>query len=310
MKRITYIFLSFTIITLALLLLINWSEIILSIASTQSEFHKLLSNHIGKFNKNPTSSGLILIAISFCYGVFHAAGPGHGKAVLITYLSTQKESLNKSIFISFSAAIFQSIVAIIIVTIISIILNNTFSKTHIVSLRVEQISYFMVMLFGMYISIQSMVRFKQLITSKFSVNSSQVVKQHGHEHDNCCHHSYAPVKKISSWQAVCVVISMGLRPCTGAIMILIYSKIIGIYWVGISATLLMGFGTGLTVATLGALTVFFREKLSYLASTHPAEHYSNSIRLILSFLGGAILILLGVSLIQASNLAVMEHPLF
>ncbi|MBU2864973.1 nickel/cobalt transporter [Reinekea forsetii] len=294
-----------------------WSDTILLITDLQTKFHKLLSKHIGQFNEHPITNGIILIGISLLYGVFHAAGPGHGKAVLVTYLSTQKETLKQGVLISFSAAIFQAAVAIAIVTVISVLLDKTFSQANLVSMRTEQSSYVLVMLFGFYFAIHSLLKLRGQLSSNKQVSSHTPTESssHNHQHeyyqsDQCCNHTYVPQNKISTWQTLGIIASMGARPCTGAVMVLIYAKIIGIYWVGIAATLLMGLGTGLTVAILGFLTIYFRDRISSLVSNNEGSHHSPLASIVLSTLGGTVLIFLGWSLLQASMLPATQHPLF
>ena len=292
-----------------------WSDTILLITDLQTKFHKLLSKHIGQFNEHPASSGFILIGISLLYGVFHAAGPGHGKAVLVTYLSTQKETLKQGVLISFLAAIFQAAVAIAIVTVVSVLLDKTFSQANLVSMRTEQSSYVLVILFGFYFAIHSLLRLRsQLSSDKQALNHHPTEgSNHQHEHshsDQCCNHTFVPQNKVSTWQTLGIIASMGARPCTGAVMVLIYAKIIGIYWVGIAATLLMGLGTGLTVALLGFLTIYFRDRISSLVSKNESSHHAPLASIAISTLGGTVLIFLGWSLLQASMLPATQHPLF
>lgn len=313
---------SITLATTILFLIVvwqYWSDSILLITELQTKFHQLLSKHIGQFNEEPISNGIILIVISLIYGVFHAAGPGHGKAVLVTYLSTQKETLKQGIMISFAAAIFQATVAITIVTLISIILNQTFSQANLVSMRTEQSSYILVILFGAYFVIRSLLKLKKRFLTHAINHTDGNIEKHNHAHnhshnhvhgEDCCHHTYVPEAKISKWQTLAIIVSMGARPCTGAIMVLIYAKIIGIYWVGVIATFLMGFGTGLTIATLGFLTIFFRDKMSRLVSNASTTHHSDITSVLLSTLGGVLLISLGWSLLQASLSPAAQHPLF
>ena len=56
-----------------------------------------------------------LLAISFAYGIFHAAGPGHGKAVISSYLVANQETARRGIVLSFASALMQSLVAVVIV---------------------------------------------------------------------------------------------------------------------------------------------------------------------------------------------------
>src|SRR5579863_988916 len=66
-----------------------------------------------------------LASLSFLYGVFHAAGPGHGKAVITSYMISNERALKRGIVIAFLAALLQGIVAIVLVGTAALIFNAT-----------------------------------------------------------------------------------------------------------------------------------------------------------------------------------------
>ena len=63
-----------------------------------------------------------LFGISFLYGVFHAAGPGHGKAVISSYLVANEETWRRGVVLSFASALLQALVAVAIVGIAAVLL--------------------------------------------------------------------------------------------------------------------------------------------------------------------------------------------
>jgi ABC-type nickel/cobalt efflux system permease component RcnA len=93
---------------------------------------------------------------------------------------------------------------------------------------------------------------------------------HDHVHDDSCGHVHAPDPATLdnanfSWSsALATVVAAGARPCSGAILVLVFSLAQGIYLAGVGATLAMAVGTGLTTGALAATAVFaksFAEKL-------------------------------------------------
>src|SRR3970282_317648 len=63
-----------------------------------------------------------------------------------------------------------------------------------------------------------------------------------------------------SWRKVmAVVFSVGIRPCTGAILVLVFALTQGVFWAGVGATFAMAFGTAITVAALATLALGSRE---------------------------------------------------
>src|SRR5689334_11076545 len=90
----------------------------------QSEFYREISSTI-RAAKSDGSAVWSLYAISLAYGIFHAAGPGHGKAVISSYLVANQETARRGIVLSFASALMQSLVAVVIVTICAGLLHAT-----------------------------------------------------------------------------------------------------------------------------------------------------------------------------------------
>ena len=63
-----------------------------------------------------------------------------------------------------------------------------------------------------------------------------------------------------SWRKImAVVFSVGVRPCSGAILVLVFALTQGLFWAGVAATFAMAFGTAITVAALATLALGSRE---------------------------------------------------
>jgi len=81
-----------------------------------------------------------------------------------------------------------------------------------------------------------------------------------HVHDEHCGHSHGPVPSElagpGGWRrGFGTIFAVGLRPCSGAILVLVFALAQGMFWAGITATLVMGLGTAITVATIAVLAV-------------------------------------------------------
>ena len=108
------------------------------ILAKQSEFYREMSSTI-RAAKSDGSAVWTLLAISFAYGIFHAAGPGHGKAVISSYLVANQETARRGIVLSFASALMQSLVAVVIVGVCAWLLNAT-AKTMCGTERVIEIA--------------------------------------------------------------------------------------------------------------------------------------------------------------------------
>src|SRR5512147_501649 len=94
------------------------------ILAKQAEFYRMLSGLI-RAAKADGSAAYTLLGISFLYGVFHAAGPGHGKAVISSYLVANNETWRRGIVLSFASAILQAFTAIAVVGVAAVFLGAT-----------------------------------------------------------------------------------------------------------------------------------------------------------------------------------------
>ena len=113
----------------------------------QSEFYRQMSSTI-RAAKSDGSAVWTLLAISFAYGIFHAAGPGHGKAVISSYLVANQETARRGIVLSFASALMQSLVAVVIVGICAWLLNATAKTMCGAEKAIEIASYALIAAFG------------------------------------------------------------------------------------------------------------------------------------------------------------------
>jgi nickel/cobalt exporter len=227
-----------------------------------------------------------LLGISFTYGIFHAAGPGHGKAVISSYLLANEETWRRGITLSFAAAVMQSLTAVIIVTVAAALLGATAKLMGDTVRIIEIVSYSLIMLLGarlLWVKGRSFIA--ALHALKAEPDNTKANTHHTHDH---CQHAHAP-----SWRAHChdhvphhqdepdilpwghahgpepqelsgpggwrrglsAIVAVGMRPCSGAIIVLVFALAQGLFWAGIVSTFVMGFGTAITVAAIATLAV-------------------------------------------------------
>src|SRR5512134_1762922 len=106
----------------------------------QAEFYKGLSGAI-RAAKTDNSALWVLFGLSFGYGIFHAAGPGHGKAVISSYVVANRETWWRGVVLSFASAMVQAAVAVAVVGIAAVILNATAATMKTTVYWIEVVSY-------------------------------------------------------------------------------------------------------------------------------------------------------------------------
>jgi nickel/cobalt exporter len=277
----------------------------------QSEFYREMSSTI-RAAKADGSAVWTLLAISFAYGVLHAAGPGHGKAVISSYLVANEETARRGIVLSFVSALMQSLIAVLIVGIGAWLLNVTAKSMCAAERMIEIASYTLIAAFGVRLVWSKGSGFIRALRSSLGGSEPRLALahavalhdghhahghgDHGHHHDHHHHHhDHAPTHPTvvhdpapglrhaghldpgqvhdehcghshgpepmqlagpGGWQrGFGAVLTVGIRPCSGAILVLVFALAQGLFWAGIAATFVMGLGTAITVATIAIIAV-------------------------------------------------------
>ncbi|HLO23399.1 MAG TPA: hypothetical protein VK193_08255 [Methyloceanibacter sp.] len=135
-------------------------------------------------------------------------------------------------------------------------------------------------------------------------------RDHDHEHDHHGHH-HAPGEACDhivdarqlagpfSWRKVmAVVFSVGIRPCTGAILVLVFAVTQGLFWAGVAATFAMAFGTAITVAVLATFALGSRELALKLGGA--SGTWANAVWTTCTIGGAVVIFLFGALLFAAS----------
>jgi len=130
------------------------------IFAKQAAFYRSLSGFI-RASKDDGTAMWSLFGISFLYGVFHAVGPGHGKAVISSYLVANEETWRRGVVLSFVSAAIQSVVAIVVVAIAAVLLGATAKAIGLTVHVVETVSYVLVILIGLLVPSVQKVRVSQ-----------------------------------------------------------------------------------------------------------------------------------------------------
>lgn len=287
------------------------------IAQQQKAFYASLTAAI-KAMKDDGSAAWWLMGLSFLYGVFHAAGPGHGKAVISSYVLANGETLRRGILLSFASAFAQAVTAVAVIGIASLLLRMTAIAITETTRWFEVGSYAVVALLGVYLVWRKILR--PLLTPRRPValgaqavvacthdhdhdhdhhHGSSHAHSHGHDHSHdhghhpvhahvdghghghahvllrahahdmgevcgSCGHVHAPppsmlTGEFSLTRAWSVILAIGLRPCTGALVVLVFAISQGLALAGVAATFAMAVGTGLTVSLLAVLAMVAKD---------------------------------------------------
>jgi nickel/cobalt transporter (NicO) family protein len=212
------------------------------------------------------------------------------------------------------AALVQAVSAIVIVGLLAAGLKATSLEIRATEAWLETASWGLIALLGawlLYTQLKPLFR-RSGTTSTGGGHGHQHGHGHSHnrdeegapdQHGACCGHSHiaAPSQLGGTWcwtKAWSLALSIGIRPCTGAIAVLLFALSIGLFWAGVFATIAMALGTAITVSTLVALAVGSRELATRWAGTE--SRWATGIQTAAGIGGSALVFMLGAAFFVAS----------
>src|SRR5919201_4594716 len=157
------------------------------IFAKQAEFYRQFSSLI-RAAKADGSAAWTLFGLSFLYGIFHAAGPGHGKAVISSYIVANEETWTRGVVLSFASALLQAAVAVALVGVAAALLNATAANMMRAVNVIEILSYSLIILIGvrlLWVKGRAFVSLLQTLHRPAPVGAA--VTPHDHEH---VHHDH------------------------------------------------------------------------------------------------------------------------
>ena len=244
------------------------------ILAEQARFYLMLSQLLREA-KADGSAAYTLLGISFVYGVFHAAGPGHGKAVISSYLVANDETWRRGIVLAFASAVLQALTAIAIVGIAAVLLGATAKVMGDTVRVIEMVSYALIVLIGLRLlwvkggSFLHLLRPQAAPAHDHHHDHAHGQEHHAHAHAHAHHHHHE--EEASAWghahapepgalkgpqwlkRGLAAILAVGLRPCSGATLVPVFALAQGLFWIGVASTFVMGLGTAITVAVVATV---------------------------------------------------------
>ena len=228
----------------------------------QAAFYRMLVQAVSSAKTDGAALGLL--TVSFLYGIFHAAGPGHGKAVISSYLLADGSTYRRGLALTAAASALQALTAIALVGIAAIALGATARAMNETVRVIELGSYALIGAFGLYLTWQkgrALVAAWRGQEPHHHHDHAHGHHHHGHDHGHDHSHGPEPAElKGKGWfrRGLTAVVAVGARPCSGAILVLVFALSQGIFWIGVLATFVMAFGTAITVAAVASLALLAR----------------------------------------------------
>ncbi|WP_299729981.1 hypothetical protein [uncultured Tateyamaria sp.] len=210
----------------------------------QRETQNALAQGLRAVRAGEAGAWATLMGLCAAYGFFHAAGPGHGKLVIGGYGAAARVTAVRLSALAVASSLAQALAAILLVGAGALVLG--WSRTQMTDAADKVLapaSFIAIALVGTWLVIRGARR-------AWSA-AAHPVDADGHCHT--CGHAHGPsidqAEAVTSWKdAAAIIASIAIRPCTGAVFLLILCFALGIPWAGIAGAIVMGLGTaGVTV---------------------------------------------------------------
>lgn len=322
-KKLSLVLL-FCLLVAAIVFLFPW--LFKQVVVWQRDFNELLSILLHQVNQDPIYAGSSLILISFLYGVFHALGPGHGKFIITGYLSTHQSKLSASMKLTFLSSLMQGVVAVSATSVVVVALNLSSAYFSMSQLWLERGAFGLILLLGVQWCYQSLkklyrqqnqpampeIRRAKFVSASSTIGQSAVkniaVFQH-HQHDeHCgCGHQHIPaqeqLERANDLKSqILVILSIGMRPCTGAIFVLFLAYMLDLYYWGILATMAMSLGTGMMLSGFALLVLYARQTAVKVGKWYLSPKLKMNFSALVKLIFGILLIGFSATLIYSTTL--------
>lgn len=229
-----------------------------ALLTVQREANRLIAKHMRAIRDGETSVPLLIgIGLAFLYGVVHALGPGHGKLVVVSYFLSREARIGRGLLMGLQIAVFHVISAIIVVALADLLLRKAFGGPPAEIAGVRVASYALIALIGVTMLSQAIRRSSR---RRAGLDVSHGCCGHGHEHQD-------------GWvQLGALSLGVGVVPCTGAVLILLYAMANDILLAGVLLAAAIAAGMAITMSVLGILSVVARRAVAQRVGAHGDGH--------------------------------------
>jgi nickel/cobalt exporter len=258
-----------------------------ALLALQREANRLIAQHMRAIREGDSAMPLAIGAgLAFLYGVLHALGPGHGKLVVVSYFLSREARVGRGLLMGLQIAIFHVISAIVVVAVADLLLRRAFGGAPAEVAGVRLFSYGLIALIGAVMLAQAFRR------SRHRRAGIEIA-------DACCGGAhYRPDDVRERVQQGGLSLGVGLVPCTGAVLILLYAMANDILFAGVLLAVAIAAGMAITMGGLGILSVIARQAV---ASRIEARGDGNGRLAAVSDYGGALAIMaIGAGLFWAA----------
>lgn len=240
-------------IGIGLWLVLPWEQVLRWAASEQREFQNAMARALRAVRAGEPAALLTLCTATVGYGVVHAIGPGHGKVLIGGAALASGATFRRLASLTVLSSLAQAGTAILLVGLLVFALRlNARDAADFTETWLAPLSAVAIALIGFVLVLRGLLALHQ------RRGTAKVDAAHDHDHKSCgCGHAHGPtVEEVHSLnsmrEALAIVASIAIRPCTGALFVLVIAARFDAFGAGTLAVLAMALGTAATTLTIAA----------------------------------------------------------
>jgi nickel/cobalt transporter (NicO) family protein len=236
-----------------------------AVQTGQREAQERLAGAIRALRAGQPGALVAFWGLCLAYGVAHAAGPGHGKLVIGGYGIARRVPVGRLAGLALAASLAQALVAIALVYALLAVLGLTRVAVEGVAERwITPVGHAMIAGLGLWLVWRGVRGLTEMRAAPQGHAHHHHADDPQHDHGPHCSHAHGPslaeVEALGGWRdAVALVAGIALRPCSGALFVLIITFQFGIALAGVVGALVMGLGTALVTVGAALMAVWARE---------------------------------------------------
>lgn len=240
------------------------AQIIAWAATMQREAQNGLARSLQALRAGDPGALARLMGLCLAYGFLHAVGPGHGKFLVGAYSTSRSVPLGRLAFATIAASLGQAVTAVTLVLGgIGIFALTRQQLTGLAETTLTQLSSLSILMIGLWLVLRGTMRSVEALAPRpVPADTGSHHQHHDHDQGHCasCGHAHAPspqkVAAASNWRELAsVILAIAIRPCSGAILLLVLTWQMNILGAGIAGAFAMATGTAiltLLVAVMGS----------------------------------------------------------
>jgi ABC-type nickel/cobalt efflux system permease component RcnA len=220
-----------------------------------------------------TAGGFLLVLLlSLAYGVFHAAGPGHGKTVVSSYFLANDARIRHGIIVGNFIAVVHALSALAVVLLLYFVIRGVFSTgVERANRYIQTASFGLIAVLGAFVLVQRI---------------RGIAHRHNHGEDQ--------PREISLRGLIAVAVPAGMIPCPGAVAVILFALSLHMLWVSVLSVVSMSIGMGLTISLTALIVVLVKRGAIGALSSGRRPERGALVRRILEAGGAAVLFLFGL----------------